>query len=150
MADAFRNYKSGECSVKLEEALIDKAQQLNLTVPEMTVLIGGLRTLGIVYDDESGILTQNPGVLSNDFFVNLLDRDLEWIADDQEERFVAVERGSSDRLYQATRADLIFASNSELKAQTQFYAQDDNREKFVKDFVKAWVKVMQNDRFDLK
>ena len=150
VADGFRNYINKECKIKPEEALIDKACQLNLNVWEMTVLIGGLRALGAVFNNSDlGVLTQNRGVLNNDFFVNLLDMEYEWQKID-ENKFVAINRKTGDEVFSASRVDLIFAANSELKAQSQFYAQDDNKEKFVKDFIKAWVKVMENDRFDLK
>ena len=150
VADGFRNYLSEECKINAEEALIDKAQQLNLSVPEMSVLIGGLRVLGITYyNSDIGVLTKNKGILSNDFFVNLLDMQFEW-QKTAENEFVGVDRKNGDKVFSASRVDLIFAANSELKAQSQFYAQDDNKEKFVHDFVKAWVKVMENDRFELK
>ena len=150
VADGFRNYLNEECKINAEEALIDKAQQLNLSVPEMSVLIGGLRVLGVAYNNSDiGVLTKNKGALSNDFFVNLLDMEFEW-EKTAENEFVGVDRKNGDKVFSASRVDLIFAANSELKAQSQFYAQDDNKEKFVHDFVKAWVKVMENDRFELK
>ena len=148
IADAFINYIRSDIEINLEEALIDKAHQLNLTVPQMSVLYAGLRSLGVVYDNQTGILTQNEGILSNDFFVNLLDMDIEWLRDN-EYSFTGVDRKSQDKIYKASRSDLIFAANSELKAQAQYYAQDDTKEQFIKDFIEAWVKVMQNDRFDL-
>jgi len=150
VADGFRNYLNKECKINAEEALIDKAQQLNLSVSEMSVLVGGLRVLGVTYNkSDLGVLTKNKGVLSNDFFVNLLDMQFEWHKTAENE-FTGIDRKSGDKVFSASRADLIFAANSELKAQSQFYAQDDNKEKFIQDFVKVWVKVMENDRFDLK
>ncbi len=149
LADAFINFTRGDIDMKLEEALIDKAHQLNLTVPQMCVLYAGLRSLGVVFDNETGILTQNRGMLSNDFFVNLLDMDIEWIREN-ENNFVGIDRKSQDKIYKASRSDLIFAANSELKAQSQYWAQDDNKEQFIHNFIETWVKIMKNDRFDLK
>ena len=152
LADGFRNYVKPGCTFPPEQALIDKAQLLTLTVPEMTVLIGGLRVLGVNFGNTSyGVFTENPGILTNDFFINLLDLNLEWrpISEDRQ-IFEGVDRKSGEVKWTATRADLIFGSNSQLRAQAEFYAQDDNKEKFVKDFIAAWVKVMNLDRFDLK
>ncbi len=152
LADGFRNYVKPGCTFPPEQALIDKAQLLTLTVPEMTVLIGGLRVLGVNFGNTSyGVFTENPGILTNDFFINLLDLNLEWrpISEDRQ-IFEGVDRKSGEVKWAATRVDLIFGSNSQLRARAEFYAQDDNKEKFVKDFIAAWVKVMNLDRFDLK
>ncbi|OMH41080.1 catalase/peroxidase HPI [Desulfurobacterium indicum] len=149
-ADGFRNYlKEGSDLAEVEEyVLVDKASMLKLTVPEMTVLIGGLRVLGANYGGTNyGVFTDRVGVLTNDFFVNLLDMGIEWKPDKINGRdiFRGYDRKTGDELYVGTRVDLIFGSNSELRAQAEFYAQDDNREKFVKDFVKTWTKVMELD-----
>jgi len=150
-ADGFRNYLDPRCRIRAEEALIDKAQQLTLSVPEMTVLIGGLRAIGAVAGEgREGVLTERPGVLDNDFFVNLLDMDIEWRSIDEEEfYFEGYARDSGRPKWTATRVDLVFGANSQLRAQAEFYAQEDNQEKFVHDFIKTWVKVMRLDRFDL-
>ncbi|REC51539.1 MULTISPECIES: catalase/peroxidase HPI [Chryseobacterium] len=151
-ADGFRNYLKKKFSVSTESLLIDKAQLLNLTAPELTVLIGGMRSLNANFDGSShGIFTQNPGVLSNDFFVNLLDMSTQWkSASDDNELYEGTDRKTGERKWTATRADLVFGSNSELRAIAEVYASSDAKEKFVKDFVSAWVKVMNLDRFDLK
>lgn len=150
-ADGFRNYiKPGYESLPAERVLIDKAHLLKLTVPEMTVLIGGMRALGANYRNTShGVLTERPGVLSNDFFVNLLDMSVEWRPTDTPQVYEGYDRATGTRKWTATRVDLIFGSNAQLRAQAEFYAQDDNREKFIHDFVAAWDKVMNLDRFDL-
>ncbi len=147
VADGFRNYMASGCDLVEEQILIDRAHQLTLTVPEMVVLIGGLRVLGAVYRDNTGILTDTVGVLDNSFFVNLLNMDIEWrrIESGQREIFEGLDRKSGDTLYKASRADLIFGADSELRAQSEFYAQSDNKERFVNDFVKAWAKVMSLD-----
>lgn len=151
-ADGFRNYLKKKFSVSTESLLIDKAQLLNLTAPELTVLIGGMRSLNANFDGSShGIFTQNPGVLSNDFFVNLLDMSIQWkSASEDNELYEGTDRKTGDKKWTATRADLVFGSNSELRAISEVYASSDAKEKFVKDFVSAWVKVMNLDRFDLK
>ncbi|MFY7847103.1 catalase/peroxidase HPI [Chryseobacterium gambrini] len=151
-ADGFRNYLKKKFSVSTESLLIDKAQLLNLTAPELTVLIGGMRSLNANFDGSShGIFTQNPGVLSNDFFVNLLDMSTQWkSASEDNELYEGTNRKTGDKKWTATRADLVFGSNSELRAISEVYASSDAKEKFVKDFVSAWVKVMNLDRFDLK
>ena len=151
VADGFRNYLKKGATFPAERALIDKAQQLTLTVPEMTVLIGGLRVLGANFNYSSyGILTDKIGQLTNDFFVNLLDMNVQWKQLSEEEQlFEGIDLKTKNRQWIATRVDLIFGHNSQLRAQAEFYAQDDNREKFVKDFVKAWNKVMNLDRFDI-
>ncbi len=151
MADGFRNYCRLKYLGSTEEMLIDKANLLTLTAPEMTVLIGGMRVLGTNYDDSKcGVFTNKAGVLSNDFFVNLLDMSNEWKpASSDEEVFEGRDRNSSELKWTATRADLVFGSNAELRALAEVYAGADAGEKFVKDFVKAWDKVMNLDRFDL-
>lgn len=151
VADGFRNYLKSKLSVSTEELLIDKAQLLSLTAPEMTVLIGGLRVLDANYDGSAhGVFTQNKGKLTNDFFVNLLDMNTEWKAiDEHKEIFEGKDRKSGAPKYTATRADLIFGSNSELRAIAEVYAQSDSKQKMVNDFVNAWNKVMNLDRFDL-
>lgn len=151
MADGFRNYTKKQYTVSTEELLVDKAQLLTLTAPEMTVLIGGLRVLNANYDDsKKGVFTANPGKLTNDFFVNLLSMNYEWVAiDDQKETFEVKDRKTGSTVWTATRADLIFGSNSELRAVAEVYASDDAKEKFVRDFIAAWTKVMNLDRFDL-
>ena len=151
VADGFRNYLKGSYSVKTEELLVDKAQLLTLTVPEMTVLVGGMRVLDTNADkSHNGVFTHKPETLSNDFFVNLLDLETEWKAvDATEEVFEGVDRTSGDLKWKATRVDLIFGSNTELRAIAEVYGAGDAKQKFVNDFVKAWNKVMNLDRFDL-
>ncbi|WP_262921803.1 catalase/peroxidase HPI [Flavobacterium amniphilum] len=150
-ADGFRNYKNATSNQITEEMLIDKAQLLSLTAPEMTVLIGGLRVLGINYDgSKHGVFTKTEGQLTNDFFVNLLDLGTIWKAtNDSGELFVGSDRISGVQKWTATRADLIFGSNSELRAIAEIYASSDSKEKFTRDFIAAWNKVMNLDRFDL-
>ena len=152
MADGFRNYIKTQYTVPTESLLVDKAQLLTLTAPEMTVLVGGMRALGANYDgSKHGIFTTQKDKLTNDFFVNLLDMSTAWSAiDDKKEVFEGKDRTSGAKKYTATRADLIFGSNSELRALAEVYAQNDNKERFVKDFVAAWTKVMNLDRFDLR
>jgi catalase-peroxidase len=151
-ADGFRNYRARVDAATTESLLIDKAQQLTLTAPELTVLVGGLRALGANFDGgKQGVFTDRLGVLSNDFFVNLLDMRTEWKAtDDSSELFEGRDRQSGEVKHLATRADLVFGSNAVLRALAEVYASGDAKEKFVKDFVAAWVKVMNLDRFDLK
>jgi catalase-peroxidase len=131
--------------------LIDKAQLLTLSPPEMTVLVGGMRVLNTNYDNSKhGVFTQSPGTLNNDFFVNLLDLNTTWKATSDEERdFEGRDRKTGELKWTATRVDLIFGSNSELRALAEVYAADDGGEKFVRDFIAAWNKVMNLDRFDL-
>ena len=152
MADGFRNYSKTQYTVPTEELLVDKAQLLTLSAPEMTVLVGGMRVLNTNYDDsKKGIFTSQSEKLTNDFFVNLLKMDVSWTAtSDTKEVFEAKDRKTNEVKWTATRADLIFGSNSELRALAEVYASDDAKEKFVKDFVAAWTKVMNLDRFDLK
>jgi len=151
-ADGFRNYRRIANATSTEALLIDKAQQLTLTAPELTVLIGGLRSLGINYDEsQHGVLTSSPGVLSNDFFINLLDMSTEWKAVGADsELFEGHDRQSGEVKYTATRADLVFGSNAVLRALAEVYASQDAEEKFVKDFIAAWTKVMNLDRFELQ
>lgn len=150
VADGFRNYYGKGNRLPAEYLLIDKANLLGLSAPQMTVLVGGLRTIGATYDGSStGVLTDRPGTLSNDFFVNLLELGTTWKAvDDSREVYEARDASGAVR-WTGSRADLVFGSNSELRALAEVYASDDAREKFVHDFVDAWVKVMENDRFDL-
>jgi len=152
MADGFRNYQKKKYTLTTEELLVDKAQLLSLTAPEMTVLIGGMRALNANFDNSNnGILTSTPGVLNNDFFINLLDMSTYWTAKSADElEFVGKDRTSNKPKWTATRADLIFGSNSELRAIAEVYASNDAKESFVHDFVAAWSKVMNSDRFDLK
>jgi len=150
-ADGFRNYLKKKYSTCSEELLIDKAQLLSLTAPEMTVLIGGMRVLNTNFDNSKhGVFTQRPEVLTNDFFVNLLDMNIVWKpASESKEEFVGHDRVSGDLKWTGTRIDLIFGSNSELRALAEVYGSSDSREKFVQDFVTAWDKVMNLDRFDI-
>ncbi len=151
MADGFRNYLKTKYTLSTEELLVDKAQLLTLTAPEMTVLIGGMRALNANFDgSKKGIFTDKKDKLTNDFFVNLLSMDVEWKAtNDTKEEFIGKDVKTGANKWIATRADLIFGSNSELRALAEFYASDDSQEKFIKDFISAWTKVMNLDRFDL-
>jgi len=151
-ADGFRNYLKSKYTVATETMLVDKANLLTLTAPEMTVLVGGMRVMGTNFDgSQNGVFTSTPGALTNDFFVNLLDMSTAWKAVDgsQEELFEGTDRKTGEKKYTATRADLIFGSNSELRSIAEVYASSDGKQKFVKDFVAAWGKVMDLDRFDL-
>jgi len=152
IADGFRNYAKSSVAAHAEHILIDKAQLLTLSVPEMTVLVGGMRALKANYDDSDyGVFTARPGQLTNDFFVNLLDMGTEWKASDESKTlFEGKDRKTGQFKWKATRVDLIFGHDSELRAVAEFYACHDNRAKFVNDFVAAWVKVMNLDRFDLR
>jgi catalase-peroxidase len=152
MADGFRNYLKKQYTLPTEQLLIDKAQLLTLTAPEMTVLVGGMRSLNANYNRSNyGIFTDKKDVLSNEYFVKLLDMTYEWKAkDDTKEIFEGKDRKTGETKFTATRADLIFGSNSELRALAEVYASSDAKEKFVKDFIAAWTKVMNLDRFDLK
>ncbi len=151
MADGFRNYLKKRYTISTEELLIDKAQLLTLTAPEMTVLVGGMRSLNTNYNgSQHGVFDTNKDQLSNDFFVNLLDMGTVWNAtSDTEEEFEGKDRKTGEVKWKATRADLVFGSNSELRALAEVYASSDAKEKFVKDFAAAWEKVMKLDRFDL-
>jgi catalase-peroxidase len=150
-ADGFRNYRKARYAIPAEEQLIDKAQLLTLTAPEMTVLVGGMRVLNAnVGESRHGVLTKRPGTLTNDFFVNLLDMGTEWKATSEDkEEFEGRDRATGDLKWTATRVDLVFGSNSQLRAIAEVYGQDDAGERFVRDFVAAWTKVMNADRFDL-
>lgn len=149
LADGFRNWQKQHYVVNPEEMLLDKAQLLRLTAPEMTVLIGGLRVLGTNYGgSQHGVLTDRVGALTNDFFVNLTDMNYTWKPTGRNS-YDMVERKSGKTKWTATRVDLVFGSNSILRSYAEIYAQDDNKEKFVKDFVAAWTKVMNADRFDV-
>jgi catalase-peroxidase len=149
IADGFRNYQKGKYSVSAEELLLDKAQLMTLSAPEMTVLVGGMRALNVNFgQSQQGVFTQRPGTLSNDFFVNLLDMGTEWkpVSDDV---FEGRDRKTGEKKWTGSRVDLVFGSNSQLRALAEAYACSDAQEKFVKDFVAAWNKVMNLDRFDL-
>lgn len=151
LADGFRNYLKKKFSVSTESLLIDKAQLLTLTAPELTVLIGGMRALNTNFDgSQHGVFTQRQGTLTNDFFVNLLDMNTKWksVSDDNE-LYEGTDRKTGEKKWTATRADLVFGSNSELRAIAEVYASSDAQEKFINDFISAWVKVMNLDRFDL-
>jgi catalase-peroxidase len=149
-ADGFRNYARKELQVAAEEFLLDRAQLLTLTAPEMTVLVGGMRALGANFgQSKHGVFTSAPGTLTNDFFVNLLDMRTEWRPASTEGVFEGRDRASGQVKWTGTRVDLVFGSNSELRALAEVYASDDAKEKFVNDFVAAWSKVMNLDRFDL-
>ena len=150
-ADAFRNYGKSTWRVRTEQFLIDRANLLNLSAPEMTVLLGGLRTLNINYDGSAhGVFTKRPGHLSNDFFVNLLDMNTTWKPTGSDnEAFEGVDRKTGEKKWSATRVDLVFGAHAELRALAEIYGSSDAQDKFVKDFVAAWDKVMNLDRFDL-
>ncbi len=157
-ADGFRNYittktngSSNKPTVSAEEMLVDKAQLMRLTAPEMTVLIGGMRVLNTNFDKSNhGVFTKNTEMLTNDFFVNLLDMGITWKeVDSNEQLFKGRDRKSNKVKWTATRVDLIFGSNSQLRAISEVYAQEDSKSKFINDFVSAWTKVMNLDRFDL-
>jgi catalase-peroxidase len=150
VADGFRNYLKAKFSVSAEELLVDRAQLLTLTAPEMTVLVGGMRALGAnCGNSQHGVFTKRPETLTNDFFVNLLDMNTEWKATSDEDVFEGRDRKSGNPKWTGTRVDLIFGSNAELRALAEVYGAADAQEKFVKDFVAAWTKVMNADRFDL-
>jgi catalase-peroxidase len=150
-ADGFRNYPAKSSRRPTEQLLVDRAQLLTLTAPELTVLVGGLRVLDAnVQQSPQGVLTKQPGALTNDFFVNLLDVDTTWTPTAEgEETFEGRDVSTNELKWTATRADLVFGSNSQLRALAEVYASDDAKEKFVRDFVAAWDKVMNLDRFDV-
>ncbi|MEZ5050651.1 MAG: catalase/peroxidase HPI [Saprospiraceae bacterium] len=152
LADGFRNYKSKYCGASAEEMLVDKAQLLTLTVPEMAVLVAGMRVMDTNYDNSKiGVFTDNPGTLTNDFFMNIMDMSTTWKAlTDAKDVFEGRDRKTGDLKWIGSRVDLIFCSNYELRAMAEFYASSDAKEKFVQDFGKAWTKVMELDRFDLR
>jgi catalase-peroxidase len=151
-ADGFRNYRKEKSDVSTEALLIDKAQLLMLTPPELTVLVGGMRVLNTNFDASAhGVFTKTPGKLSNEFFVNLLDMGTAWKpASEDKELYQGYDRATGKPTWTATRADLVFGSNAELRAIAEVYGSEDAKEKFVKDFIAAWDKVMNLDRFDLK
>ncbi len=151
ITDGFRNYYGPRAFMPEEHHLIDRANLLTLSAPELTVLVGGLRVLGANWDDSDyGVFTDRAGVLTNDFFVNLLDLGTTWKPlDPGAHAFAGVKDGSGEHVGIGTRVDLLFSSNSELRAVAEVYASDDANEKFVRDFVKAWGKVTELDRFDL-
>ena len=151
LADGFRNYIKSELKIAAEDLLVDKANLLTLSVPEMTVLVGGLRVLGANYDgSKHGVFTENEGNLSNDFFKNILDFTYTWKAANSEEKeFIGRNRKTNAMKFSGTRADLIFGSNTELRAIAEVYGANDGEERFVKDFIAAWTKVMNLDRFDI-
>jgi catalase-peroxidase len=151
VADGFRNYQKTRYAVSAEELLVDKAQLLKLTAPEMTVLVGGLRALNANYDGSTlGVFTKQPEALTNDFFANLLDMATEWKpTSDDADTFEGRDLASGELKWTGTRVDLIFGSNSQLRAIAEVYASADAKEKFTSDFVAAWCKVMDLDRFDL-
>ena len=151
VADGFRNYQKARFAVSAEELLVDRAQLLTLTAPEMTVLIGGMRVLHTNFGgSRHGVFTKRPGTLTNDFFVNLLDMGTVWKPVSQDgDIFDGRDRATDAPKWTATRVDLIFGSNSQLRALAEVYACADSQEKFVRDFIAAWDKVMNLDRFDL-
>jgi catalase-peroxidase len=151
VADGFRNYLKTKFSISAEELLVDRAQLLTLTAPEMTVLIGGLRVLNANFgQSQHGVFTRQPGTLTNDFFVNLLDMSTVWKAiSEDKDVFEGCDRATGESKWTGTRVDLVFGSNSQLRALAEVYASDDCKEKFLQDFVAAWDKVMNLDRFDL-
>ena len=150
-ADGFRNYEKGEYSLSAEEMLIDRANLMKLTAPEMTVLLGGMRVLSTNFDNSNnGVFTKTPGKLTNDFFVNLLDMNTTWKeTSDKENLFEGRDRKTGKIRWQGTRADLIIGSNSQLRAIAEVYACEDSQDKFLEDFISAWTKVMNSDRFDI-
>jgi catalase-peroxidase len=152
MADGFRNYQKTDYTLSPEQLLVDKAQLLTLTPPEMTVLVGGMRALNANFDgSDKGILTDTPGQLNNNFFRNLLSMDYEWKpTSEMRKEFIGYERGTENQKWTASRVDLIFGSNSELRAIAEVYASEDYKQQFVDDFVEAWTKVMNLDRFDIR
>ncbi len=151
-ADGFRNFLKSDLNVAGEELLVDRANLLTLSIPEMTVLVGGLRVLGANYDGSNhGVFTDNVGVLTNDFFTNVLDLSITWKSTTSSDKeFIGRDRKTSAMKFSGTRADLIFGSNTELRAISEVYGSDDSKDKFINDFISAWTKVMNLDRFDLK
>jgi len=151
IADGFRNYIKGKFNVTSEELLVDKLQLLKLTAPEVTVLIGGMRVLNTNFDNSKhGVFTTRPESLTNDFFINLLDLDTEWkVSDKDEQIFEGRDYKTGKVKWTGSRVDLVFGSNSELRSLSEVYGSSDSEEKFIKDFVAAWSKVMNLDRFDL-
>jgi catalase-peroxidase len=149
-ADAFRNYYNDGAYGTPTNMLVEKADLLTLTVPEMTALVGGMRAMGAnAGGSKHGVFTDKPGQLSNDFFVNLLDMSTKWAPSKSEGLYEGLDRNSGKLKWTATPVDLVFGSNSELRAVAEVYASDDGEKKFIDDFVKAWSKVMNNDRYDI-
>ena len=150
-SDGFRNYLGKGSAQPAEFQLVDRANLLHLSAPEMTVLVGGLRVLGATYGGlPMGVLTDNPETLTNDFFVNLLDMGTMWEPSDADDgTYVGKDRASGEQKWTGSRVDLLFGSNSQLRAISEVYAEDDSKEKFINDFVSAWTKVMDADRFDV-
>jgi catalase-peroxidase len=150
-ADGFRNYLKTKYTVSAEELLLDRAQLLTLTAPEMTVLVGGMRVLNVNFgQSQHGVFTKRPGTLTNDFFVNLLDMRTTWKASaEDKDVFEGRDRATGELKWTGTRVDLIFGSNSQLRALAEVYGSSDSQEKFLHDFVAVWDKVMNLDRFDL-
>jgi len=150
-ADGFRNYLGKGNRLPAEHLLVDRANLLGVSAPQMTALVGGLRALGATYDRSTlGVLTDRPGTLTNDFFVNLLDMDVTWTSVDPEAGIYEGRDASGEVRWTGSRADLVFGSNSELRAVAEVYASDDGADAFVDEFVGAWVKVMEADRFDVQ
>ena len=149
-SDGFRNYLCANVGQPAEELLVDRAQMLGLSAPEMTVLVGGMRVLNTSHELGLGVLTSEPGTLTNDFFVNLLHMNTIWKPTKDKNVFEGYDFNTNKVVWKASRVDLIFGSNSELRAIAEYYACDDSCQVFVQDFVKAWNKVMNADRFDLK
>jgi len=151
LADGFRNYMNSKLDVAAEDLLVDRANLLTLSIPEMTALVGGLRVLGANYDGSNhGVFTNTVGSLTNDFFTNILDFSITWkAATSTDKEFIGRDRKTGAMKFSGTRADLIFGSNTELRAVAEVYGANDGQEKFVKDFVAAWTKVMNLDRYDL-
>ncbi|MGW9267529.1 peroxidase family protein, partial [Gordonia terrae] len=149
-ADGFRNYSKGGEKTPLESLLLDRAYMLDLTAPELTALVGGLRVLDVNHGgSKHGVFTDRPGVLTTDFFRNIVDMNTEWKSGSDENVYEGTDRATGEKKWTATASDLVFGSHSQLRALSEVYAQDDSAERFVNDFVKAWVKVSNNDRFDL-
>lgn len=150
IGDAYRNFMKENCDEIPEEIMLDRTQLLGLTAPEMTVLIGGMRVLSTNHSNtKHGVFTANEGALTNDFFVNLTDMNYSW-RPAEKKTYNIIDREKDEKKWTATRVDLVFGSNAILRAYAEVYAQNDSKEKFVKDFVKAWIKVMNADRFDVK
>ena len=148
--DGFRNFVRPGEKAPLEQLLMEKAVLLSVTAPELTALVGGLRALNVNHGgSKHGVFTDKPGVLTNDFFVNLLDMSTQWKSGADENVYEGVDRATGQLKWTATANDLVFGSNSQLRALAEHYAQEDNKQKFVEDFVAAWVKIMNSDRFDL-
>ena len=146
LSDGFRNYHRDGLDVKSEEMMLDKAQLLGLTAPEMTVLLGGLRSLGISHNGY-GKFSSNPNELSNDYLIKLLDMSVAWQPNGTGNSYEAIDRSTGEKVSSASRVDLVFGSNSQLRAIAELYAQDDSRDKFINDFISAWNKVMNADLF---